>query len=825
MRKSYFNLWLALILSVLSFSSFSQGTDNEFLLSPTGDTIYIKPITLSDFTKNIESSYDKIQKISESLKPDDQLKNFDSVYTTTSKRIDYLHSLVYKKDFLSINELDYEIGIWSDHLNQLELWKNRINEKLKQIESNLFDLKVLNEQWKISIANAKERGVPSTVLTSVNELLSQSKNLTKQLSAKRTKLLDRQNKITELRVTVDKTISYLDDTKNEFKSDYLRIDAYPIWRIADTSGRMTYINKLISDSYKINSSQLNDFYRSNRQALIAHLFLFLIIWIGFYYLFLESKKVIADENFPEMGRTEYVLSMHFLSSLIITLFISIWVYPTIPFILFNFIQLLYLIIGLFFLTKYIDKKLKIVLFGLLILFFLNEIQVFLFGKSLIARLLLLVENAITAWLLYIIVSPKYFFANLLKSRGWDIFLKLIPLFFIFIALSFLGNIFGYVNLSLLLNKTVVYALLNLNLLLLVIIVLQKSFSILFRTKIFRKSNIIRENLDYIETKFYQTIRVIGVLLWIRSVLNTLGIYDDLYDWFSEAAKTSWQIGNSTIAVGGILNFIIVIVVTSLLVRFLKTLLKEELYPRITLPRGVPGAISMMVGYIIVAYGFFIALGAAGVDLGQFGLVAGALGVGIGFGLQGIVANFIAGIVLAFERPIQVGDTIQIGTMMGEVTQIGVRACTIRAYDGSEVIVPNSTLITNDVTNWTLSNRKRRWDINVGVAYGTDPNKVLAIISNVANEHPEVQKIPAPWALFDGFGDSSLNFRIRIWTSVDNAMTTKSEVTVRIYEALQKEGIEIPFPQRDIYIKSLPQDKASPEKESKSETTTTKKPDK
>jgi small-conductance mechanosensitive channel len=224
---------------------------------------------------------------------------------------------------------------------------------------------------------------------------------------------------------------------------------------------------------------------------------------------------------------------------------------------------------------------------------------------------------------------------------------------------------------------------------------------------------------------------------------------------------------------------------------------------------------MLVGYVIVAYGFFIALGAAGVDLGQFGLIAGALGVGIGFGLQGIVANFIAGIVMAFERPIQVGDTIQLGTMMGDVIHIGVRASTIKTFDGSEVIVPNSSLITNDVTNWTLSNRRRRYDINVGTAYGSDPNKVLELIYKVANDHQDVAKTPAPWALFDGFGDSSLNFRVRIWTTIDNGLTTKSEVTVGIYNALKEAGIEIPFPQRDIYIKSLPKDKekAGPVKKS------------
>jgi len=251
-----------------------------------------------------------------------------------------------------------------------------------------------------------------------------------------------------------------------------------------------------------------------------------------------------------------------------------------------------------------------------------------------------------------------------------------------------------------------------------------------------------------------------------------------------------------------LIFFLAIFITVISYKVTNALLNDELYPRVRLPRGVPGAISMIVGYLIAGYGFFIAITVAGVDLSSFGLIAGALGVGIGFGLQGIVANFIAGIVIAFERPVQVGDTIEIDTVMGDVLSIGVRSVTIRTFSGSEVIVPNSSLIINDVINWTLTDRRKRRDINVSVAYGTDPHVVLELLKKVANDHPDVLKVPAPWALFDGFGDSSLDFRIRIWTTMDNGVTTKSEVAINIYDALADAGIEIPFPQSDLHLRSV-----------------------
>jgi len=270
-------------------------------------------------------------------------------------------------------------------------------------------------------------------------------------------------------------------------------------------------------------------------------------------------------------------------------------------------------------------------------------------------------------------------------------------------------------------------------------------------------------------------------------------------------ESSWTIGTTTISVGTIISVILVIVITTVVVRLVKVLLEKELFPRIRLSRGVPGAISMIIRYTIVGFGFYFVLSAAGIDLGKFGLIAGALGVGIGFGLQNIVFNFIAGLVLAFERPIQVGDVIEVGTLMGTVTSIGVRSSNVKTYDGSEVIVPNGNLISKEVINWTLSDRKKRRVIPVSVAYGSDPHKVLEILLGAANDHVNVLDTPAPWATFDGFGESSLDFKIRFWAPLDIGMTTMSQVAMSIYDALEKAGINIPFPQQDVYIKSIEKD--------------------
>jgi small-conductance mechanosensitive channel len=198
----------------------------------------------------------------------------------------------------------------------------------------------------------------------------------------------------------------------------------------------------------------------------------------------------------------------------------------------------------------------------------------------------------------------------------------------------------------------------------------------------------------------------------------------------------------------------------------------------------------------------IAVSAAGIDLSKFALLAGALGVGIGFGLQNIVNNFISGLILIFERPIQIGDVIELSELRGTVNRIGIRSSTIRTFSGAEVIVPNANLISNEVVNWTLSDKMRRIEIPVGVAYGSDPNQVLGILKTLARNHESVLKVPEPFVLFRGFGDSSLDFELRFWTGDFNTwMELQTQVTLLVHDALKGAGIEIPFPQRDLHIKS------------------------
>jgi small-conductance mechanosensitive channel len=217
--------------------------------------------------------------------------------------------------------------------------------------------------------------------------------------------------------------------------------------------------------------------------------------------------------------------------------------------------------------------------------------------------------------------------------------------------------------------------------------------------------------------------------------------------------------------------------------------------------GISYATSSLLNYIILALGFIVALGAVGVDFSKVTLLAGAFGVGIGFGLQSVVNNFVSGLILLFERPVHVGDALQIGDLQGRVRRIGIRASVIRTPQGAEIIVPNAQLISEQVTNWTLSDQLRRVDLPVGVNYGAAPKKVIELLESVARAHRDVLQNPIPRCLFMSYGDSGINFELRAWADYTNWQQVKSDLTVAIYDAVYAAGMSFPFPQREIRMLS------------------------
>jgi small-conductance mechanosensitive channel len=297
--------------------------------------------------------------------------------------------------------------------------------------------------------------------------------------------------------------------------------------------------------------------------------------------------------------------------------------------------------------------------------------------------------------------------------------------------------------------------------------------------------------------------VAALVAWLVVMATEFRVARPIYGTVKAILTHPLEAGQISVTLGSILLFFVSIYVAFWVARTVRILLRDEVLPKMDLPRGVDNSVSSLSYYALIIIGLLVALAAAGFEMTQFALVFGALGVGIGLGLQDVVKNFVSGLILMFERPIQPGDVVEVSGTSGKVREIGMRATTLTTFEGADVVVPNGTLLSEKLINWTLSDMNRRIDVEVGVAYGSDPRHVLKLLQEIALGTPGIQPVPEPAIVFKGFGASSLDFGVRAWThDFGDWVTIRTEMTARIYEALKKEGIEIPFPQQDLHLRTV-----------------------
>ena len=279
---------------------------------------------------------------------------------------------------------------------------------------------------------------------------------------------------------------------------------------------------------------------------------------------------------------------------------------------------------------------------------------------------------------------------------------------------------------------------------------------------------------------------------------------ELIEWL----KTTWNLELFHLGENPFTTKTFLLLVLSLFLLFyisskIRKILVHKIFPRYDLDIGVSQSIATIVRYLLIVVGLIIIFQTTGIDLSALGLLVGALGVGIGFGLQNITNNFISGLIILFERPIKVGDRIEIDDLAGNIVDISARATTIITNDNIAVIVPNSDFINSRVINWSHNNKQVRLNFPVGVSYNEDPERIRTLLEEVAKANSGVLGSPKPYVLFESYGDSSLNFNLLVWTSafIDRPKILKSELYYEIFRKFKEHNVEIPFPQRDIHLKS------------------------
>jgi len=303
--------------------------------------------------------------------------------------------------------------------------------------------------------------------------------------------------------------------------------------------------------------------------------------------------------------------------------------------------------------------------------------------------------------------------------------------------------------------------------------------------------------------FFKFIIIVNAVLIFMVIW---GFFDSFVDATDAIMGYAFNFGELTLSVRMVVVVFVILYITSVFSWLFEAFLDSQIMTPRKMELGIKESLKRLVHYGFFTIGFLIAVSSAGIELQNVTILAGALGVGIGFGLQNIVNNFVSGLILLFERPVKIGDIINVGQDWGTITKIGLRSTVFETFDNSEIIVPNGDLIAQKVTNWTFTSKMVRITLPVGVAYGSPLEKVLEILNRAATEHPEVLSHPTPNSIFEGFGSSSIDFQLRFWVrSIEDRLTIRTEVAVIIDHLFREENIVIAFPQLDVHLHSTDRD--------------------
>jgi len=696
---------------------------------------------------------------------------------------------------------------WIAQKNKVSDWASIVTSRTEKLDETKKELLKTREIWDRTYKLATEEKAPAEMINSIKDLIKILNNTEQNLIKGINSSLSLQTKLSEQNLDVDLTLNKIVDLLKEKERELFVQNAPRIWEsfstVDDSTGLSVQFNKI----WRSYLRTADEFIRNNKNRFIQDIILFLFFLIIIYTLRYFSKNI--KEKDDKITLAIKLLERPISTSLLVSLLFTVIFYEDAPEVFFNIMRILVVFPLLRILFHVLKPVLRIPLFYFCGLIILQQFMSSSGSGTPIERFLLLIVTILTfIGLLFFILNKipiKAFEQTIDQSRA----LFISKLSMIIIGLTLLANILGYVMLGLVIVNGMLNSTYGIILLVTATLAVNALIVISLQTKPAQKFNVVRNQANTIKITTAKIIKFIVYVWSLFIIMKNFFIDDEIIGWLGEALGKVWEIGNLKISIGNILLFFISIWLAVQIARFVRFILEGDVLPRLNLARGVPGAISKIFSYLIIGLGIIVAVMGAGIDLNSFALLAGALGVGIGFGLQDIVKNFISGLILIFERPIQIGDAVQVEELSGRVKHIGIRSSTIKTWEGAEVIVPNGNLISNKLVNWTLSDQLRRIDIKVGVAYGTDINLVMETLLECAKLNEKLLSAPAPYVLFNDFADSCLEFELRCWTS-DFAewVEIRSNIRVAINKAFKEKKIEIPFPQRDIHLKSginLPND--------------------
>ena len=712
---------------------------------------------------------------------------------------------LFKRDelkLLSVRRLESLERHWKFYGKQLQAWRRDLQQATGQYAEDAAELARRRALWEATRTAAETKTIAPALGSRIDFVVAQLALAEQAISGpidKQIKLGRRASAVGENieagQRAVAAAIAYID-------SRLMQLDAPPIWeQWRDDRGSNDALLAMqaglaVEQQFMEEYSAAN----ANEQRLFRVfqlLLLPLLIWLSY-----RSRKLVSDD--PEIQASTRVLRRPISSWLVLALLATLVFKPDAPILVQEAALLLALIPVLRLLPPNVYAVLGPWPYVATGLYLLERLSFLLVANAFYHRVYLLFLTLLTLALLVWLLWRSRRAGNGAPRNTRDKVLRVVGYLGIAtMVVSAISNVFGNVSLAEMLTAGLIDSGYVGLVLFAGVTVLSSVSSLLLARRAVSRFQIVTRHAGPLLRGFTTLLRLAAFAGWLIITLNEFRVFRPIADTLRSVLGHPLSFGQISLTLGGVLLFVFSVYLAFWVAKTVRVILQDDLLPKMSLPRGVGNSISSLSYYALLMAGLFFALAAAGFEVSQLAIVVGALGVGIGFGLQNVVNNFVSGLILMFERPIQPGDVVEVSGTSGKVREIGMRATTLSTFEGADVVVPNGMLLSEKLINWTLSDMDRRLDINVGVAYGSDPRRVMDLLLEVSKSTPGVAATPEPAIVFTGFGPSSLDFSIRAWTNTFGEwVSIRSELAVRVHDALRDAGISIPFPQQDVHVRSI-----------------------
>ncbi|MCI0665386.1 MAG: mechanosensitive ion channel [Acidobacteria bacterium] len=704
---------------------------------------------------------------------------------------------------MAINPTHYELqDVEREWLAQRAFYstlRKKMIDHTKAVEEDIRFLKNSQSEWGAALNQIKDAKAPETVYERVRNVLSEIQNTSQPANERLSSLLVLQDQVSRQTQVVLDSLKKIAQAKVRFQHGLLLPDSPPLWHADMQNPSKMPLGSLVNLNFSWNLARTREFIKARRYPGLGVLLLFLAALVTSYSV---RHRILGS---IETG-TDVTSFRIFLRPVSLALFTVLMIIlpmtAAMPMQMRALVLLLFQVPVLRLQTQLVKPIFHAFLYALVVYGLTTWAWEGVVTSAGLRRWgLAVLSMGVIATVVWLVPRARREFQP--SDRKARLFNIVIYLSLSLITLSYLANDFGYVGFSRVVRSGTLLSIFSAVVLYTACLVMASVLTAFSRS---RKDPFMATAGLQRETVVRWTLRLINwaaFFMWAYMMLNFFTIREPVMGSITSALNAPIRLRAASITLGDVLAFILVLVAGIVLAGIIRVVLREDMLVRLNLKPGIPYAISTISYYVLLLLVFLLALSASGVELSRFTVLTGAFGLGAGFGLQNIISNFVSGIILLFERPIRIGDFLEVDQTVGEVIRMGMRSSSIRTPQGAEVIVPNSHLLSNQVVNWTLTEQKRRTELTVKVAYGADPEKVAEILVKTAGSHPNVMHDPGPSVLFLGFGDNSLDFELQFW--VPEARLHKrvnSEVAMTVAREFREAGINTPAQKRELYVSSI-----------------------